>query len=151
MDSVAQRLLAARSKKQAAHEEIFEVPGYDGQLFAVYRPLDFREARRIGQRHERLRDEIEKELRMAAESLASACIRCEAKIDGETHELPPLGLALAQQIGIEGPENDLQAVLAIFPSEMAVVNQFVAVQGSETASNGQIDTELEGNSGALSR
>lgn len=146
--SLGERLLEARSKKQAAHEEVFEVPGYDGQLFARYRPLDFRRAREIGQHHERLRDEIEKELRVAAETLATACLGCEARIEGQTHQLPPLGVELCNEIGLEGTENPIQAVLAIFPSEMAVVRQFVALQGAEESANGQIDTELEGNSQA---
>src|ERR1039457_18670 len=95
--SLGERLLAARSQKQAAHEEVFEVPGYGGQLYARYRPLDFREARKIGQRHEHVKDEIERELRMAADTLVAACVSCEAHIDGETHPLPPLGIELVKQ------------------------------------------------------
>jgi hypothetical protein len=147
--SLGERLLAARSKKQAAHEEVFEVPGYGGQLFARYRPLDFREARRIGQRHEALRDEVEKELRVAADTLASACISCEAHIDGEVKELPPLGLKLCEDIGLDGPETPIQAVLEIFPSEMSVVRQFVELQGAEETSNGAIDGELENSQAAM--
>lgn len=149
MATLGEQLLAARSRKQAAHEETFEVPGYDGKLWATYRPLDFRVARRIGQRHERLRDEVEKELRVAADTLASACVSCEARIDGETHKLPPLGAELVKQIGLDGePETPIQAVLMIFPSEMAVVRQFVELQGAEDTANDQIDDELAGNSRA---
>ena len=149
MGTLGERLLAARAKKQAAREETIEVPGYEGQLWATYRPLDFREARKIGQAHEHLRDEIEKELRVAADTLVAACTGCEARIDGETHPLPPLGLELCEQIGLEGAENPRQAVLLLFPSEMAVVKQFVDVQGLEEASNGQIDEQLMGESQAV--
>jgi hypothetical protein len=148
MGTLGERLLAARSRKQAAHDVVMEIPGYEGQLFARYRPLDFREGRKIGQRHERLSDEIEKELRVAADTLVAACTGCEARIDGETHELPPLGLKLAQEIGLEGPENDTQAVLVVFPSELAVIKQFIDLQGDEDKANAQIDRELAGNSEA---
>ncbi len=143
--SLRERLLDARSRKQAAAPETMEIPGYDGQLFATYRPLEFREARRIGQRHERLKDEIEKEIRVAADTLVAACTGCEARIDGQTVALPPLGLELCEQIGLEGPETPTQAVLAIFPSETALIRQFVALEAAEGASNGQIDEAL-GNS-----
>ncbi len=148
MSTLGEQLLAARSKKQAAHEATLEIPGYDGKLWATYRPLDFREARHIGQEHERLRDEIEKELRIAADTLVKACVGCEARIGGKTHKLPPIGLELATEIGLGGAENPRQAVFLIFPSETAVMSQFVAVQGAESTVNGQVDEEL-GNSQAV--
>jgi hypothetical protein len=59
-----------------------------------------------------------------------------------------LGLELCQQIGLEGPETPIQAVLAIFPSEMAVVRQFAELQGVEESSNEAIDGELENSQAA---
>ncbi len=154
MDNLGEQLLAARSRKQAAHEVTLEVPGYEGKLWATYKPLGFKAARRIGQHHENLRDEVEKELRVAAETLAAACTKTEARIEGQTVELPPLGLELCEKIGLEGPETPVQAVMAIFKAEddegTDLVEQFVAVQGAERASNGQIDEELLGNSEAAS-
>ena len=80
---------------------------------------------------------------MAADTLVAACTGTEAHVDGQVHTLPPLGLKLCEEIGLEGAENDLQAVLLLFPSEMAVVKQFVAMQEAEETANGRIDVELE--------
>ena len=154
MSTVGERLLAARSKAQAAHEITLAIPGFDGQLHATFRPLYFRESRKIGQAHERLSDEIEKELRVAADTLVAACTGCEAHIDGETHTLPPIGMALNEAIGLDAGENDRQAVLALYPTENALIRQFVAVDLAETQANVAVDTqlgkELEGNSEAAS-
>ncbi len=144
------RLLAARDRKQAVHEELLEVPGYDGQLWARYRPVEYRRAFGIVKEHQTVGDEAERLLRTAADTLVAACTGCEAHIDEEIHPLPPLGLELCKEIGIEGGDNDRQAVLAIFPSEFAVVQQAGEVQDLSTLVNQRIDRSLEENSVAAS-
>ncbi len=144
------RLLAARDRKQAVHEEVREIPGYDGQLWARYRPVEYRRAFAIVAEHEKLTDGAEKLLRTSADTLVAACTGCEARIDEETHPLPPLGLELCKEIGLEGGDNDRQAVLAIFPSEFAVVQQAGEVQDLSTLVNQRIDRSLEENSSAAS-
>jgi hypothetical protein len=144
--SLGERLLAGRKEKQAQQGEfIGTIQLGGGHLTAHYRALDFREDRKIGQRHRAVADEIEREVRLAADTLAASCTRCEAHIDDEVHELPPLGLQLTQKLGIDGPENDVQAVLALFPSERAMVEQFVELEQWTSAVNRAVDTELAGN------
>lgn len=148
MGTLADGLLDARVRRQAGFEETLEVPGWSGRLWATYRPLEYRETRQIGLRHERVKDVVEKELRVAADTLVAACVRCEARHDGRTETLPPVGLALCQEIGLDGPENNTQAVLELFPSESAVMDQFVQVLELEQAANEQVDAAIEGNSEA---
>ncbi len=146
--ALGERLMAARSRMQGAQEETLEIPGYDGQLWATYRPVEYRRAFAIVNEHLKLADDAEQLLRTGADTLIAACTGCEARIDGETHPVPPLGLRLAQELGIDGPENDRQAVLAIFPSEFAVVQQAGEVQDLSTLRNQRVDRELVGNSQA---
>lgn len=148
--SLGERLLATRDKHQKATEETRPVPGYEGQLTATYRGLTFREGRAIGKRHEAILDEAEQEIRIAADVLAKSCTGCQAHIDGETKDLPALGLGLAQSLGVDGPENDAQAVLMIFPSERAVVEEGAAVEKLGVTSGQKADGHIAGNSEAAS-
>src|ERR1017187_8123483 len=117
--SLGERLLAARAKKQAAEEMEFEV--FDG-LFARHRPLEYRPTYRIVEKHENIKDHAERDLRVALDTIVATCVGCEARLDGEIQELAPLGLALNEAIGLDGAENDRQAVLELFGSEMAAMN-----------------------------
>lgn len=149
--SLAEQVLAAREAKQAAHTVTLEIPGWSGTLWATYRPLSWRQARQIGLRHEALKSQVEKELRAAADGLAAACTGCEARVKGKVEPLPPLGLALCAALGLDGAENDGEAVLMVFPSEDDVIDQSNAVQRAEGLANGLIDEELAGNSEAVAR
>lgn len=145
--SLAERLMADREGKQAEQGEfVGTVQMGGGYLTVFYRALSYREDRKIGQRHRMVSDEVERELRLAADTLASSSTRCEAHVGDEVEELPPLGVALTSKLGLDGPENDVQAVLALFPSERAMVEQFVELEEWATAVNRTVDKSIEGNS-----
>lgn len=147
--SLGERLLAGRAEQQAQQGEfIGTIQCGGGYIVSYYRALPFREDRKIGQRHRTVSDEIEREVRMAADTLAAASVRCEVHVGDETHEKGKLGLALAKELGLDGPETDIQAVLALFPTEKAMVEQFVEYEEWAKAVNRTVDGKIEGNSDA---
>ncbi len=147
--SLGERLLAGREKLQAAQGEyVGTIDCGGGTLRVHYRALSYREDRKVGQRHEGVRDEVEKEIRLAADTLVTASVKTEAEIDGEVHELPPLGLGLTTALGLDEPETDIQAALLLFPSERALIQQFVAYEQWATEVAQTVDGEIEENSGA---
>lgn len=125
--SIGDKLRAAREKHSGSREKTFEVQGFDGQLFATYRALGYKEARRIGGLHTGVKEIAERELRVAADTLAAACTGTEAVIDGERHKLPPMGMALNTALGLEPGENPKQAVMALFPADVALMAHFEGV------------------------
>jgi hypothetical protein len=147
--SLGERLLAGRDEKQAEQGEMTgRIECVGGYIVSHYRALSFREDRKIGLRHKAVADIVEKEVRAAADTLAASSTRCEVHIGDETHEMPPLGLGLSQALGLDGPENDIQAVLALFPSERAMVEQFIELEEWASAVNAAVDGQIEGNSEA---
>lgn len=123
-ESLAETLRAKRDQYTQVTERTVEIPGFGGQLYAHYTPLDYRSARRIVERCETIPDPATRDLEAAAESLVTACQGVEAHVDGEVHDLGyKLGKQLADWLGLEGAETDVQAVFLIFPSEMAIINQ----------------------------
>lgn len=146
--SLGERLMAGREEKRKEHEFEAKIDLGGGYIEAFYRPLDFREERKIVKRHQAVRDDEEREIRMAAETLVVACLRCEAHVDDETHDVPPLGLRLTQHLGVDGPETDIQAVLALFPTESAMVAQCLALERWTNIVNQAVNGDIAGNSEA---
>lgn len=147
--SLGERLLAGRAEKQKERGEfIGRVECGGGYILAHYRAMDYREDRQVGQRHQMVTDQLEQEIRLAADTLASASTGCEIHIGDEVFEKGPLGLALAQELGLDGPENNVQAVLALFPSERAMVEQYIELEAWVKAVNAGVDDDIEGKSGA---
>ncbi len=146
--SIGEQLLAARAKLQAYHEETVEI--FDG-LWGRYRPLEFRELREIVRGHEKVRNETEQELLIAADTLIAASVGTEARVNGTVKELPKLGMALNQAIGLEAHENDRQAVFELFPTERMLMEQFAKIGEMEGAANAKVDRQLEGESEAASQ
>lgn len=145
--SLGERLMAGRSEKQQdAGAFVGRIECGGGHILARYRAMTYREDRQVGQRHKAISDEVEREIRLAADTLASACTGCEIHIGDEVFEKGPLGLALANELGLDGAENDIQAVLALFPSERAMIEQFVELEAWVKAVNAGVDDDIEGKS-----
>jgi hypothetical protein len=138
-ESLAERLRSQREQRTAPKETTLKVPGFD-ELYARYLPLGYRPARKIVEDCIDIPDPATRDLEAAVQTLLTACQGVEAHIDGETHDLGmKLGKALADFLGLEGSENDKQAIMLIFPSEMAIMNQAVEVEGlSNETSDDQI-------------
>lgn len=127
--SLAERLEAGKAQAQAQEGEfVGTIQMAGGYLTIYYRVLSYREDRAIAIRHEAIGNQLERESRLAADTLASASVRSEAHVEEHSEELPKLGLELAARLGLDGPENDIQAVLALFPSERAMVEQFAELE-----------------------
>ena len=124
MDSLQQRLRANLERKQARTTERFSVPGYKGDgvdlKFELSAHVAYAETRKSVRGSMQL-DEAEQELKIAADTLASAYKDVWAEADGE---LEPLGLslqALASYLGLAGAENDTQALFLIIPDELDLI------------------------------
>lgn len=138
-ESLAERLRSQREQRTAPKETTLKVPGFD-ELYARYLPLGFRPARKIVEDCADIQDPATQDLEEAVQTLLTACQGVEAHIGGETHDLGmKLGKPLADFLGLDGSENDVQAVMLIFPSEMAIVDHAndVALLSRE-ASDGEI-------------
>jgi hypothetical protein len=137
--SLGERLLAGRDAQQAGQGEFQgRIDCGGGYIVAYYRALPFREDRKVGLRHRTVADPVEREVRMAADTLATACTRCEVYVGDE------------DVLGLDAPENDIQAVLMLFPSERAMIEQFVELEEWTTAVNKTVDKNLVKNSEAAS-
>jgi hypothetical protein len=153
--SVQESLRDARNTILVNERVTLEIPGYGG-LFAHYRLLDFRESRKVGEgvQGAGCRDEIDRELYLAADSLIAACVGTEARLKGPdgnlvTHDLGvKLGKPLAEYLGLGEFENDRQAVLLIFRRNTDLVEQFAVLQTRDAYVNQEADETLVGESGA---
>ena len=127
-ESLAERLRTQREQHAVPSETTLRVPGYD-ELYARYLPLEYRPARKIVEECINIPDAATRDLEAAVKTLLASCQGVEAHIDGETHDLGMgLGKQLADWLGLEGAENDQQAIMLIFPSEMAIMAHADRVQ-----------------------
>jgi hypothetical protein len=125
-DSIQARIRAARAAKQAQTTVEIRIPGYRAagvELFGVFRALSWEQSKQIGSTAlNSVSDESDRELYEAADTLAAACVKTVAVIDGERHDLPPLGVELARYFDdTADPQNPRQAVFLIFDDETRVV------------------------------
>jgi hypothetical protein len=148
--SLQERLQSNRRTIQIKDKVTLEIPGYGG-LYAHYRILDFAETRAVGDAVEAtgVKRGKDRELYLAAEHLIAANVGVEAHIDGEIHELAqPLGVSLAEYLGLGACENDRQAVFLIFRRELDVMDQFVALQAEKAYADREADKTALGESEA---
>jgi hypothetical protein len=149
--SVQDRLRSARKALLVNERVTLEVPGYSG-LFAHYRILDFPETRAVGKGIEKagIKDEVQRELYQAADTLLAASIGVEAHIDGDVVDLDmKLGNGLAEYLDLGACENDRQAVFAIFLTKGDVMDQFVELQSHKAYADREADRALLGESEAV--
>lgn len=151
--SVQDTLRNARNTILVNEKVTLEIPGYGG-LFAHYRLLDFRESRKIGDalRDAGCKDEIDRELYLAADSLIAANTGIEARLKDPggnlvTQDLEvKLGKPLAEYLGLGEFDNDRQAVFEIFRRHIDVMAQFAALETHDTYVNREADKTLLGES-----
>jgi len=148
--SLRDKLRAARATQQAEQIEEITIPGYDGQLVAKYRTLDWKERRAIGLNVKGPNIAV-KELDAAADLIVASCVGVDAHVDGQVAPIEAdgqqlkLGKKLANELGFEGADTDRQAVFQIFPSEIALMNHVGALARAQLITNEQIDDDLAGN------
>lgn len=115
------RLRKAKVEQSTGTIEL-PIPGYNGQLVARYRTLDWKERRKI------TLDTVaatlpERELATVAAQLVASCEGVDAHVEGQVAPVPhKLGAALASYLGEDGAETDIQGVFLVFPSELAIMN-----------------------------
>jgi hypothetical protein len=153
--SVQETLRNARNTILLNEKVTLEIPGYGG-LFAHYRLLDFRESRKIGDAltDAGCRDEIDKELYLAADSLIAANTGTEARLKDASGSLVTrdlevkLGRPLAEYLGLGEFDNDRQAVFEIFRRNLDVMAQYAALETHDSYVNQGADKTLLGESDA---
>lgn len=144
--SLADRVAQRRSALQEKRSVTLDVPHYKGILAAQYRPLTYQEIRGTMARAEKIRDESDSELFLAASQLILACEDVlEVTPTGEHNSLGMRwGVALAEKLGVELPDgaNARQALMAIFPYDVDVVTHFAEYSQWLSDENNSVDEEL---------
>lgn len=120
-DRVAAR--QAELEHSREHTILLPVPRFEELLAVQYRPLGYREAWRIEERHEKVKDGAEQALLVAADKLLAACERLveATSIADEYRDTgQKWGLAAARDMfGLDLPDGTTsrQALLAIFAGD----------------------------------
>ena len=152
-------LREARANATTVHTVDVEIPGYQidapgygtGSLYGTFRALDdYREARKIGKRHERVRDEATRELEIAAEMLVTSSVTTFLRIDkfGDVPLEMPLGAQLAQWLGLCEPGQDVnnsEAVFMIFPDTIKLAKVAADIDRLSQGASRDADVELAKN------
>jgi hypothetical protein len=143
--SLRERVQARREALQAQQSITLDVPGYNGELRARYRLIDFREARRINERIDTLRDldSATRELYIAADTLV---IACEAVLDAEGHEFDPWSPELAHSLGFPDPQTARQAVFAVIFRDHWVIQHAIEFETWVAGEVQAVTEELAGES-----
>lgn len=127
--SLASRIARRRAALQGQTTKTFDVAGYKGLLAATYRKLTYTEERAIGVQHSEMPDGGDKDLTIAAHTLAVACLDVlEVQPDGTQVSLDMTwGAALADRLGIKVTDgaNARTALFAIFADDRALMEHYV--------------------------
>ena len=148
-DSLKDQILAARTAALGEHTEDFEIPGFGGRLWGTFKALDdYAELRQIGKRHEGITDQVEREMAVGADTLLEANTDTFALIDGKKEPLGVrLGLELNGYLGIEGAQNDREALFLLFDSKTTNLMQlFFRYDGWTKVAQTEAETRVEGKS-----
>jgi hypothetical protein len=150
--SLKDRLSELRQQAQEEHTFDLSVPGYENVLVARYRSLSYRDQRKIGQRHENEKDQIELELNVAADMLITACQAVLAKNDdGSLVEIGKWNVQTAQeQFGVDfgdhaGTATARQAITSIL-SDTNLMRHFADWLVATTDVNQKVDEVVQGES-----
>lgn len=161
--SVLGRLRARREDLAQDHHLDLDIPGYDGDLVARYRPLTAGEQARIAAKVERAdrlagNDEqaAEAQLRTALDTIIAACVEILARQDGKLVPLADVmgsgvpvryDQQLADALGITGADSARAVVRGVFPrdSHGEVVPQPVNRHANEVAAwMARIGSDVDG-------
>lgn len=131
MPSALDRIRAKREQIASDTTEIFDIPGYDGELCARYRRMEWTEIRRVAERATNSRHP-QKELHGQADVIAAACVELLIRPDrdNDPEKFERLGevdgepvrfdVNLAQMMGWEGVTRPRDIVRSMFGNDMAV-------------------------------
>lgn len=161
--SVLGRLRARRDDLAQDHHLDLDIPGYDGDLVARYRPLTAAEQTRIAAKVERAdrlagNDEqaAEAQLRTALDTIIASCVEILVREDGVMVPLAEItgasapvryDQALADALGIPGADSARAVVRGVFPrdSHGDVVPQPVNRHANEVAAwMARIGSDVDG-------
>lgn len=145
MPSVQEQLRAKRLEKLAEPIRL-PIPGWaDDCLVGVYRPVDeWSDVREF-----LATSDPRKELEVAAQTLVSHCTAVEGHTDdGQTHQLPKLGKALADELGATGAESDEEAVFLLIPTQSQIMEHYVLLRQRSGAVVLRAEEEMQGESQA---
>jgi hypothetical protein len=163
--SLQQQLRASRKRAANKQTEDFQIPGYSPALWGTFRAMDdYSDVRRFVIAHVDVADEAEKELLIAADTLAASCTDLYVKI-GDTRadlEIAPQGFTpqsaayLVTEPDGQGGErpvqvdSDRQAVFAIFPNTSSIMELYGEMKSYFNNAGIAADEELLGNAAAPS-
>lgn len=153
--SLRDQLRAARSRAERRSTRDLEIPGYEGRLWGTFRVLEeYKQIRDIGRRVEKIADETDQELAIAADIIVESCTGIYAKLpDGEKQPLEQgLGAALAQFLFEPDPAitSDRQGIYMLFPSTLSVAVFYSELSQWFAHESSSLDAETSGNSEAPS-
>lgn len=148
MTSLQERLKEAREERECRPVRL-PIPGYrKGALVAVYKAPQWGEAR--GYVHAvNAGAPSSVELDAIADALVDSSTGMEARIDGETQTIPhKLGKGLTDYLGIDGAENDRQAVYLLIPDDLEMVAHWDRLVAESRSRRKRAEDELSGESQA---
>lgn len=121
-DSLEARMARQRDVLEGARTERFPIPGYESVVEVELRMLGYRRSRKIGEKHERVRDTAVRDLYIAADSLLEATVAFYEVHGDEPDDTPTDGITwvkLARAAVSSLPENATprQAILALLGDE----------------------------------
>ncbi len=159
--SIEEYVGKVKSAEQAQTVIPKALPGRKGRLVAKYRILGWPEQRAIVAENQKVSDQATQELYVAADSLIVSCVGVEMLIptnapaalerlaedfNAAEHKL---NRVLAEALGCDYAESDRQAVIAIFPSELALISHYNDLFAAQSGADEEIDEALVGNSEAV--
>ncbi len=142
--TLAERARARREKLVNQQTIVLEVPSYEGILAVEYRALDYFESRRIGDRLNRIKDEGERDLYLACDTLIAASINAFELGQENVRELGVgWGQQLAKHLGVDVADDATarQAVLSCFPRSQSAVVAFAEYTDWLTGALVDVDDE----------
>lgn len=120
-ESLEARMARRRTALESATTERFAIPGYESVVEVELRMLDYRHTRRIGKRHERVRQEEVRELYIAADSIIDATVAFFEVHGMEAEDEPTnvswVSLARSAVPSLDANTTPRQAILALLDGQ----------------------------------
>jgi len=172
--SLQQQLRQSRKRAANKQAKAFQIPGYDPPLWGTFRALDdYSDVRRFVIAHVDVPDEAEKELLIAADTLAASCTELYVEVGGVRGELeilkqgftPTSAAYLVTETDADGNDiidpatgepkpiqvdNECQAVFAIFPNTSSIMELYGEMKSYFSSAGAKADEETLGNGAAPS-
>lgn len=121
------------------------IPGWaDGSLVGVFTPIkDWAVVREFA-----LTDDPEREVELAIGGILDHCEKTEAHVDGEVHELAPLGIELLKGLTGEDAATDADALVLLTPSPEDIMALYITLRDRSQSRVKATEDKLSGESRA---